>query len=505
MAPLSIMITLLWGMVVGGYAIPVEVALGITASEVAVVINSLDPQSVTVGEAYAHQRGIPASQVITLNFTVAQNLPRATFAPLKAQLDAALPASVQALVLTWLWPYTVDCMSVTSAFAFGFNTSFCGQCTPTAPSPLFNSTSTRPFTDFGVRPSFLLAGWSAQSALRTLAAGLAADGTHPKGDGFAFRTFDVARSVRFQEFQAATAEMAGRVNQTYEDCRAPNCSDWGYLVGHANVLTYWQSIARVVNLTTNTFLPGAVGDHLTSYGGILTNTSGQMPCLEYTEAGATASFGTVVEPCNFCQKFPDPSVFWPFYAAGEALVGAYWKSVAWPGEGLFVGEPLARPYGASIGGVGETAAVGGGLRVRLNHTLPQGHYALRVCHSKGGGKGGVEGCGEEFFAQLEVPSSSGVVGWEEEGSSAGDGGEPPAPGTELLFPGLAHLASPLGGGGAPHSRILLQRIRVAAAPPLGNLGRLGSSNDPDGCPPVTAAAVPLDPTWKKTCKSKVFF
>ena len=104
------------------------------------MINAGDPQSVAVGAAFVQQRGIPSSHVITLNFTVAQNLPRAVFAPLKAQLDAALPSEVQALVLTWLWPYKVDCMSVTSAFAFGFNTSFCGDCTPTAPSPLFNST-----------------------------------------------------------------------------------------------------------------------------------------------------------------------------------------------------------------------------------------------------------------------------------------------------------------------------------------------------------------------------
>jgi xylose isomerase len=27
------------------------------------------------------------------------------------------------------------------------------------------------------------------------------------------------------------------------------------------------------------------------------------------------------------------------------LIEAYWKSVAWPGQGLFVGEPLARPWG----------------------------------------------------------------------------------------------------------------------------------------------------------------
>jgi hypothetical protein len=34
------------------------------------------------------------------------------------------------------------------------------------------------------------------------------------------------------------------------------------------------------------------------------------------------------------------------YLAGETLIESYWKSVAMPGQGIFIGEPLARPYGA---------------------------------------------------------------------------------------------------------------------------------------------------------------
>ena len=34
---------------------------------------------------------------------------------------------------------------------------------------------------------------------------------------------------------------------------------------------------------------------------------------------------------------------------GETLLEAYWKSVHWPGEGVFIGEPLARPFaGATV-------------------------------------------------------------------------------------------------------------------------------------------------------------
>ncbi len=36
------------------------------------------------------------------------------------------------------------------------------------------------------------------------------------------------------------------------------------------------------------------------------------------------------------------------YATGATAIEAYWKSVAWPGEGVFVGEPLARPFGPTL-------------------------------------------------------------------------------------------------------------------------------------------------------------
>jgi hypothetical protein len=32
------------------------------------------------------------------------------------------------------------------------------------------------------------------------------------------------------------------------------------------------------------------------------------------------------------------------YLQGETLIEAYWKSVQMPGQGLFIGEPLARPF-----------------------------------------------------------------------------------------------------------------------------------------------------------------
>jgi uncharacterized protein (TIGR03790 family) len=92
------------------------------------------------------------------------------------------------------------------------------------------------------------------------------------------------------------------------------------------------------------FRPGAVADHLTSSGGVLIGGD-QMSIVNWLRQGATGSYGSVSEPCNFPQKFPDPGIFFNHYLRGDTLLEAYWKSVAMPGQGLFIGEPLARPYG----------------------------------------------------------------------------------------------------------------------------------------------------------------
>jgi uncharacterized protein (TIGR03790 family) len=92
-----------------------------------------------------------------------------------------------------------------------------------------------------------------------------------------------------------------------------------------------------------TFLPGALADHLTSLGGDLLG-QGQMSSLRWLDAGATASYGSVSEPCNYWQKFPNPSVLLRHYLQGDTAIEAYWKSVAWPAQGIFIGEPLAAPY-----------------------------------------------------------------------------------------------------------------------------------------------------------------
>lgn len=54
----------------------------------------------------------------------------------------------------------------------------------------------------------------------------------------------------------------------------------------------------------------------------------------------------------------------------EMLIEAYWKSVAMPGQGIFIGEPLANPYG------GGKVSFNNGVLTLRTYTLAPGFYAL---------------------------------------------------------------------------------------------------------------------------------
>jgi len=252
-----------------------------------------------------------------------------------ARVEAALPSGVQALALAWTRPYRVACMSVTTAFAFGFDPAFCAEgCRRTRPSPYFDSPSAVPFHDLHVRPAMLLAGSSVAHAKATIDRGVAADGTFPPGTAYLLSTSDRARNARASRYGQVTAlSLPIRVRRVDAD----------ELRDVRDVLFYFTGLKSVAGLETLRFRPGAIADHLTSTGGVLDGAD-QMSALRWLDAGATASYGAVIEPCNFAAKFPQPAVVIARYTHGESLIEAYWKSVAWPGQGVFVGEPLAAPF-----------------------------------------------------------------------------------------------------------------------------------------------------------------
>ncbi len=335
-------------------------------ADLAILVAQGDALSEAVALAYQRARGIPAANLVRVAVpSGSDSISDSDFATLKAEIDARMPAGAQASLVTWTQPSRVvgaspgaSCaMGITSALAFGYNPALCGGCGRTQASAYYDSDTTRPYSDLRIRPSMMLGTATLEAAQALIQRGLAAEGSAPGGTGWLLRTADAARSVRWTDYPALPAAWSGTPGLAlrFMDASAPGSAQ--ELVGQADVLFYFTGAARLAQLESNHFLPGAVADHLTSFGGHLPAGRGQMPATAWLAAGATASYGTVEEPCNHADKFPRASVLIEHYLRGATVLEAYWKSVARPGQGLFLGDPLARPWAHTPSATVEAGAV----------------------------------------------------------------------------------------------------------------------------------------------------
>jgi uncharacterized protein (TIGR03790 family) len=360
----------------------------IQSSELAILINDNDPQSVEIAEYYQRARKIPDRNMVHLNFdqskiypgfTSNQGIDPADFAALKAQVDATVGPEIQAFLISWSRPFRIARFnyyftnySITSAFTYGVDANYLinDGCSLGPVNPYYDSKSTKPHADFGIRPAMMLAGVNATNVKATIDKGLKADRNLPKGDGWFVRTADSVRSApRYQDFQTTV--------QNWNRIEALRLTYYDYLANGGrsevknarDILFYETGIANVASLSTNTYVPGALADHLTSGGGDLFGTA-QMSALRWLEAGVTASYGTVTEPCAYAEKFPAASVLVKNYFVGNTSLEAYTKSVRRVSQGVFVGDPLARPFGT------QATFVNGILIVKTSSLEPGTNYNL---------------------------------------------------------------------------------------------------------------------------------
>ncbi len=322
---------------------------GLRAAQLGVLVAQGDALSESIASYYVAARGIPPANVIRVAVpTGSDSMAASAFASLKADIDARLPAGVQATLVTWSAPSRVQgscSMGLTSALAFGFDAQYCGGgCAATKASTYFDSESNQPWTDHAMRPSMMLGAKSLAAAQALIDRGVQADNTQPVGDGYLVRTTDGARNVRYTDYTALPALWVGNAGLQLNYIDNSGGAGANSISNKTNVLFYFTGLTTVPNIATNLYRPGAVADHLTSFGGFLPSGNGQMPITHWLDAGATASFGTVEEPCNYTAKFSQASVLIDQYYRGATVLEAYWKSVQWPGQGLFIGEPLARPF-----------------------------------------------------------------------------------------------------------------------------------------------------------------
>jgi len=314
-------------------------AAALAPSQLGLVVNDDEPNSVAIAELYRVAHQIPVANIAHVRIA---NRPRklsaAAFDELKKDIDRQLPAEVRATLMVWTAPYAVECNSITSAYTNGFDADLCQKpCGPGKESPFFDKNPAAPagLPANAGRISMLLPTESVEQAKALIGRGSTRFMQPPKATAYYLVTSETARNSRAQFFppNGKVAAKNLSIRQLKQDA----------LEGAQDVMIYQTGMARVAKLDTLRFLPGALADHLTSTGGDLLGDY-QMSSLHWLAAGATASYGAVSEPCNYWQKFPNPVLLLKNYVTGSTAIEAYWSSVAWPGQGVFIGDPLAQPY-----------------------------------------------------------------------------------------------------------------------------------------------------------------
>ncbi|MHC4598686.1 MAG: TIGR03790 family protein [Planctomycetota bacterium] len=184
--------------------------------------------------------------------------------------------------------------------------------------------------------SICLTGFTVEDVVRCIDQGVKSDETFPKGTVYMFD--GIGPRARVHASYGRPEALEGLKEFGIKTVVRPGHS----LKDEQDVFGYWTGFTRV-NTKNIRFLPGALADHLTSFGGQLFTKKGQMSILEFIGAGATGSYGTVMEPTNIPTRHSKGWVFCR-YASGLNLIESYWSCVQDVQIGVFVGEPLAAPF-----------------------------------------------------------------------------------------------------------------------------------------------------------------
>jgi uncharacterized protein (TIGR03790 family) len=370
-----------------GFVIP-ELHAGGSGFNVAVVVNQASSNSVELGNYYCEQRQIPPENLLRINWSGGNTLwTNADFqtnllAPLLEMLsNRGLTNQIEYVVLSMDIPFQTANTDVVNGTSSAL---FYGLKTETGPAwvNISNSyyASEIPFTwnkpASASGPSFLttlITSDSIEAAKRLVDRGVASDGTFPMSSVILAKTSDPARNFRFNFFDNAVfnVRLAGRpmILRTNLDS----------FYGLTNVMGLELGLTQF-GISPNSFVPGAIADNVTSFGGIIFGPNDQTTALTLINAGACGSYGTVTEPSPVAEKFPDPQVYF-YQARGFNIAEAYYQSVFEPYEGIIVGESLAAPFAQQGNGawlnVTSNAVLSGNVPLTVRFTAADATHPLQ--------------------------------------------------------------------------------------------------------------------------------
>ena len=340
----------------------VRLLAGGSGLNVAVVVNQNSTNSVQLGNYYCERRGVPPQNLLRINWAGPNTTwTRSDFEtnlldPVAAMLSSrGLTNQIDYIVLSMDIPYQVTdtngINSTTAALFYGFKTDDCSNnCPAGIPScnlPVASSNAYAASESIFRQTPPIAAGsnsWlvtmitssNLVQAQSIIDHGVASDGTFPTQTVWLVKSSDPARNVRYSEFDNTIFD--ARVTGDASILRTNSDSPYGL----TNLLGYQTGLYQFTILS-NVFVPGVIADSLTSYGGLIYQPNDHTTLLVFLNAGASGSYGTVVEPCNYLEKFPSPEDYF-YQARGFSLAECYYQSLVNPYQGLLVGEPLAAPF-----------------------------------------------------------------------------------------------------------------------------------------------------------------
>jgi len=316
-----------------------------------IVINQSSSNSIALGNYYCERRQIPPENVLRITWsgsliywdadTYHTNLVQPL---LQAIANRGLSNQIHYVVLSMDLPFSSVSDSIyngtTSALFYGLKSNSVPSLQMLTNSYFASETAyadAKPTATFGY--SFLTTMITASNladAKQIIDSGVNSDATFPTAPVHLAKTSDPLRRIRYTAFDNALFNT--RLRGNYQIIRTNSNSPYGL----SGLLGYQTGLMNY-NASPNTFVPGAMADSLTSYGGVIFGNNDQSSALGFLFAGAAGSYGTVTEPTANTSKFPSPQNYF-YQARGFSLGECYYQSINLPYEGLIVGEPLAAPF-----------------------------------------------------------------------------------------------------------------------------------------------------------------
>lgn len=345
--------TRLRGLVWGGFVLlncgaVFNASAGGSGLNTVVVANQNSPDSCELANYYCERRGVPPDNLLRISWpgtnTVwsSSDFQTNLLNPLLDMLASrGLSNQVDYVVLSMDIPYETSTARIvngtTSALFYGLKANGDPGVTNSYAGSEAVFRQAHPASAPG--SSFLgtmLTADSLAAAEQLVEQGVASDGTFPPQPVVLAKSSDPVRSIRCSAYDNAIFNV--NVRGVASILRTNTDSLWG----QASFLGYETGLANLT-LPPSAFVPGAIADSLTSFGGDIFDPQGQTTLLAFVHAGASGSYGTVSEPGTDAQKFPDPQVYF-YQARGFSLAEAYYQSLSAPYLGLMLAEPLAAPF-----------------------------------------------------------------------------------------------------------------------------------------------------------------